>query len=168
MYLKVWLLAGVVFAACSSGEAVREENFPEETYFPGVGSKTIYEIDWFLQEVRTSEGVIILDRSKMEAEEMGDFFSLRFNERGDQISGKAAPNRYRAPCEWGDDNTLGFETAAATMMMAFKEPEGLNEREFFDYLSKVERWDLTLEGQLEFLTFGKDGSEAALIFSKKR
>lgn len=108
--------------------------------------------EWVLSELRTGGKTVKIDRKKLEADSMGGFFTLNF--KGDasvydgQASGVAAPNRYFGPYTAADDGALKFGNMASTMMMAFKEPEDLNERGYFDYLSKVTRWELR-DGKLE-------------------
>ena len=123
--------------------------------------------DWYLTEIKTPSRTIHIDRAALEADGMGDVFSLRF-EGEERVSGKGAPNRYTAPVEWGDDFTLSIGTAAATLMMAFKEPEALKEREFFDYLSQVVRYSFGPGGRLELLTAEKKEGRSYLIFEKSR
>jgi heat shock protein HslJ len=156
-YVQIVVLS-VTMIGCAAGSAAKKL---DEAPMPGGNSGVIIAIDWLLLEVRTAEALIDLERSRLEAEGMGDVFSLRFDGE-DRVSGKAAPNRYTAPCSWGDDNTLGIGPAAATMMMAIKEPEALKEREFFDYLTKVNRWSINTKGQLELYT----SAGITLVFGK--
>jgi hypothetical protein len=154
------LMTGYIFTACAGGGTARTaEPPPLEPQSGRTGG--VIGIDWFLLEVRTPNGeVIVLDREKLEAEGMGDVYSLRFDGE-DRASGKAAPNRYSAPCGWGDDSTVGIGLIAATKMLALKEPESLKEPEFFDYLSKITRWAITDQGQRMEL-YNYDG--LALVF----
>jgi hypothetical protein len=52
---------------------------------------------------------------------------------------------------------------ASTLMMAFFDIEGLNEREYFAYLSKVKSWNLQ-NGKLELHTFGENGETVVLVY----
>lgn len=154
----VAIFACVVLTGCASG-AKPVESRPQSTE-----TGLIMGIDWFLAEIKTADAVINLDRPKLEAEEMGDVFSLRFEGESEiRVSGKAAPNRYSAPCQLGDGNTLEIGLAAATKMLAFKEPDALKEQEFFTYLSEINRWDINPQGRLELSTT----SGATLVFEKK-
>jgi heat shock protein HslJ len=97
---------------------------------------------------------------------MGGFFSMRF-EGEDRVSGQAAPNRYSAPCSWGDDSDLAIGPAAATKMLLLREPEGLGEDEFFGYLSRAYRCSLDPGGRLELRSQGPGGEDAVLIFRRE-
>jgi hypothetical protein len=120
---------------------------------------------WMLMEIRTAGAVIDLNRPALEADGMGDVYSLQF-EGETRVHGKAAPNQYSAPCEWGDDSTLGIGLAAATKMLAFKEPEALKEPVFFSYLSRVSRCALTPDDRLELSTADENGGPVVLVFRK--
>jgi heat shock protein HslJ len=150
--------ACAVLAGCASGGVKQVKCNPQSTE-PG----TIMEIDWFLVEIQTADALVDLNRPKLAAESMGDVFSLRFTGEGEtRVSGKAAPNRYSAPCQWGDGNTLTIGLTAATRMLAFKEPDALKEQEFFTYLSAVNHWEISPQGRLELTT----RSGATLVFEK--
>jgi heat shock protein HslJ len=146
------MMAALALAACAGSAAVKEEplNFDE------VRGK-----EWILTEVRTGSAVIHLDRQKLEAEDMGDVYTLRFDEDG--LSGKGAPNRYFGPYELGDGGRLSLSRVASTLMLGIKEPEGLKESEYYDYLNKVSRWNLA-QGRLELFTETPEGGEAVLVF----
>jgi heat shock protein HslJ len=149
------MMAGLTLAACAGGAAVKQGplNFDE------VRGK-----EWTLTEIRTGSAVIHLDRQKLEAEDMGDVYTLRFDEDG--LSGKGAPNRYLGPYELGDGGRLTLSRVAGTLMMGIKEPEGLKEAEYYDYLSKVTRWNLARD-RLELFSETPEGREAVLIFTNR-
>jgi heat shock protein HslJ len=116
--------------------------------------------EWYLSELRGPSGIIMIDRELLDADGMGDVYSLRFDEG--RISGKGAPNRYMAPyTEERDGLTLG--PVAGTQMAALKEPEALKEREYFAYLNRVTRWSLKGD-RLELTTVDEQGRAAALVF----
>ncbi|MDR2553011.1 MAG: META domain-containing protein [Treponema sp.] len=121
-------------------------------------------VNWELAEIRTPEKTIVLDRRQLAADGMGDVFTIRFDGE-DRASGKGAPNRYSAPCSWGDDSTVCIGTAAVTRMLAFKEPEDLKEGEFFNYLSMVNRWEIT--GGMLKLSFNNEdsGRRTVMVFT---
>ena len=123
--------------------------------------KAIMGIEWFLLEIQTAEGVINIDRDKLAAEQMGDVFTIRFSD-DNRVSGKAAPNRYSAPCQWGGGKSLSTGLAAVTRMMALKEPEALKEQEFLDYIAAIDGWSINAAGRLELHC----STAAVLVFSR--
>jgi heat shock protein HslJ len=146
-------MAGLILIACAGGAPVKEtaRNFDE------VRGK-----EWMLTEIRTGSSVMRLNRQKPEAEGMGDIYSLRFDE--DRVSGKGAPNRYFGSYELGDDGRLTLSRVASTLMMDITGPEGLNESEYYDYLSRINRWNIN-QGRLELFSKTPEGAEAVLVFS---
>ena len=148
-------IIGLALARCT-GAPVREA---------GSGLGPIIGPRWMLLEIRTAGTVIDLNRPALEADGMGDVYSLQF-EGETRVHGKAAPNQYSAPCEWGDDSTLGIGLAIATKMLAFKEPEALKEPVFFSYLSRVRRCALTPDDRLELSTTDENGEQVILVFVK--
>jgi len=136
----------------------------------GASFSDVEEKEWILAEVRSSGKTVYMDRLKMNAEGMGEFYTIYFkkdetkgpgNEARGLANGTGAPNRYFGPYSIGGNRSLSFGNLASTMMMAFREPEGLRENEYFSYLSGISRWDLR-EGRLELS--GSDGG-AVLVFS---
>ncbi|MDR2476964.1 MAG: META domain-containing protein [Treponema sp.] len=151
----------MVMIGCASRGAVK----PVEQAAPG-GIDEIMKINWFLIEFKTAGTIINLNRPQLEAEEMGDVFSIQFDiqfENEHRAFGKGAANRYNAPCQWGDGNTISIGSAATTRMMALKELELFKEQDFFNYLSQVNRWAINAHGQLELST----PNGAVLTFEKK-
>jgi heat shock protein HslJ len=149
-----------VLIGCASAPKTTEAAIPIGDAGTSIG------IDWLLLEIRQGDTVIDLNRPRLAAEEMGDVFSLRFD--GGTVSGKAAPNRYSAPCEWGDDNTIAIGLMVSTKMAASREPEALKEHAFFAYLARVNRLALNGDGQLElYAEAGANGAAATLVFGRK-
>jgi heat shock protein HslJ len=52
-------------------------------------------------------------------------------------------------------------------MMSIVEPEGLQEREYYNYLEKVSQWDLATEDTLELFTEAPEGDPIVLVFTCK-
>jgi heat shock protein HslJ len=119
-------------------------------------------MDWYLLEIKKDTEIIDLNRSRLAEEGNGDVYSLRFSAAG--ISGKAAPNTYRASCKWGRGNYLSFGAIASSMMFAFKEPDALKEHEYTAYLARVYRWDLTEDGLLELSASDTNDVPSILVF----
>jgi heat shock protein HslJ len=147
------VIAGFVLVACAGG-ARAKQGAPR---FDEVRGK-----DWKLVEIRTGSVVVPLNRQRLEADAMGDVYTLRFD--ADRISGKGAPNRYFGPYELGDGDRLILSGIARTLMMGINQPEELKESEYFDYLDRITRWGIGSD-RLELFTETPEGQEAVLVFS---
>jgi len=130
----------------------------------GAVFKDVTGKEWFLSEVRNSGKTVTIDRQQLAADNMSGSFSITFNEN--QVNGMGAPNRFFAPFTTGSNNSLSIGNLASTMMFSFKEPEGINEKEYFDYLGKVTRWSLR-DGQLELNSTVSGSPDAVLVFTLK-
>ena len=119
-------------------------------------------IEWVLSEVKTGGITVKIDRQKLETDGMGGFFTISFQEG--RLNGIGAPNRYFGPYTAAANRTLIVGNVASTMMLAFKEPDELKESEYFDYLSKIKRWDLW-EGKLELYSVNNNEDLTILIFN---
>jgi heat shock protein HslJ len=150
-----FLAAAMMISACSGGPAVRS----------GISFADVQDKDWVLTELKTASGTILIDRQKMEAINLGSAYTLRFDP--ERLTGTGAPNRFTGPYTAGKGRSLSIGPAAATLMMSLVQPEGLTEREFFDYLAKVTSWDL-LEGRLELNSSSESGGAAVLVFSPRQ
>ena len=126
--------------------------------------KNVEGKEWLLLEVKGGGKTVTLDRQKLSIDNFIGAFSLSFQE--DRVSGMGAPNRYFGPYSFGANRSLSIGQIASTMMLAFREPDDLKEKEFFDYLSKVKRWDLS-QGKLELYSANNNGSEVILVFVLK-
>jgi len=118
--------------------------------------------EWMLLELKSGGRTTTMDRNKLAIDNLIGVYTLRFQEG--RLSGMGAPNRFTAPYTAGPNRSLDISLIASTMMMAFREPEGLKEREFFDYLSAVQRWDLW-QGKLELYSKNSSGNEIILVFN---
>ena len=115
--------------------------------------------EWILTELRRAGETV-------RADGMGDVFTITFQAAEGRLSGMGAPNRYFGPYTAGSNRALSIGNLASTQMMAFREPDGLKESEYFNYLSNVTRWDL--DGPyLELYSTDGAGAEAVLIFQIK-
>ena len=161
---KVWMILCAALIGCATAG---NGSGNSGTAASGANVNSVNDItgtDWFLQEIRLPGRTIVIDRNKLEADGMGDAFNLRFE--GERLSGKAAPNRYTAPCTWGEDGSLRIGPAAATRMAALREPDALKEQEFFNYLAGVNRWALT-RGRLELTAAVPSGAPAVMVFVRR-
>jgi heat shock protein HslJ len=143
--LGLVLAGAVLLAACGST--------------PHIGD--ILNRTWKLASIQTGTGNIILDRNQLIGQGFEDVFTIQF---ADQVSGRGAPNRYLGLYEAGKDRSLSIKKVAATLMAPIREPEKLKEREFFNYLENVYRWNIN-QGNLELLTRDEGGVEAVMVFT---
>ncbi|MDR2519346.1 MAG: META domain-containing protein [Spirochaetaceae bacterium] len=161
--LKIGAALGLlVLASCAGKPApAPQEGAPQTAQTPGGGFDSLYGKEWRLAEVRTPLGNTPFSREKLEAAGAGDFFTLRFD--AEQVSGKAAPNRYSGPYKEGGGG-LSFGLLRTTKMAALSEPEDLKEQEYYNYLAQTSRWALDGD-RLELYTKGEEGAETVLVFA---
>ena len=126
--------------------------------------------EWILSELRSGGKTVSIDRKKLEADNMGGFYTINFQKdqaaNEGRLSGMGAPNRYSGPYTLGGNRAISFGTVASTKMLAFKEPDDLRENEYFAHLSRVARWDLR-GGKLELNCTAIGGSETVMVFTPK-
>ena len=153
------VLAAIVFPSGVFGAPARDGG----TTFNDVEGK-----EWILSELRSAGKTVRMDRQKLAADNLGGVYTINFQKDSAEgrVSGMGAPKRYFGPYTANSNRVLKIGNVASTMMLAFREPEGLKESEFFALLSKVMRWDLR-EGMLELYSSSSDGTEAALVFARK-
>jgi len=154
-FCVVLILSAIVFASCTGGASLMESKADFKDL------KDLQGKEWFLLEIRSQGKTIQLDRTKLDAAFSDSAFSLNFEEG--RVNGMGAPNRYFAPYTAGGNNALSIGTVASTMMAALFEPEELKERDYFDYLSNVSRWDLS-SGKLELYSANSTGAQTVLVF----
>jgi heat shock protein HslJ len=156
------ILAGgaavLILAGCATrnGGTGRADEAAGPT-FAGVQGKV-----WALDEVVTESGAIIINRGKLEADGMGDAFTLEAD--AERISGRGAPNRYVSPYRLGEDQEIAISPIAGTLMMGLADPEGLQEREYFNYLEQANQWLLTGD-RLELYSETGEGDPVSMIFT---
>jgi heat shock protein HslJ len=160
-YFKVIVLslwAVFIFAACAtkSDVAVQPIEIPSRS-FDEVQGKV-----WVLDEIITESDTISINRRKLETDGMGDAFTLLVDT--ERISGKGAPNRYFSPYTLGEDQEIAIRPIAGTLMMSFVEPEGLQEREYYNYLEQANQWLLTGE-KLELYSETPEGDPILMVFT---
>ena len=163
------LLSAIAFQACT-GAAPATDN--EVSALAGEAGneyeaefKDIEGKEWLLSEIKSKEKTVTLDRNKYEASNMGAFFTIIFQEdkiQEGRVSGTGAPNRYFGSFRTSSDKKLNIGTLASTLMAAFIEPDEIKENEYFNYLSKVSRWDLSA-GKLELYSLNNE-LEVVLVF----
>ncbi|MDR2142751.1 MAG: META domain-containing protein [Treponema sp.] len=116
--------------------------------------------EWKLLELRKDNEVTVIDREKLESDGFGDIFTISF---GEQVTGKAAPNRFTAPYQIGANNALTIQPPAATLMASTYDPERIQEKDYFDYLINIKSWKFT-QGMLELYSSDSDGKETVLVY----
>ena len=152
----IFILTALVFVSCAGGASFR-------------GSKAVFNDDvqgkeWILLEFKSQGKTVKLDRNKLDASFPNGAFTINFEE--DRVNGVGAPNRYFGPCTIDGNKGISIGNLASTMMLALFEPEELKEQEFFDYLSKANRWNIK-SGKLEIYTVNSSGVETVLVFGPK-
>jgi heat shock protein HslJ len=134
----------------------------------GTTFKDVEGKEWMLSEFVSAGKTVRMDRQKLELDNFGGVYTIQFQENGSEgrVSGMGAPNRYFGPYTAGANRSLSIGNMASTMMATFREPDGLRENEYFNYLSKVTRWDIR-NGKLELYSSAASGAETVLIFGLK-
>jgi heat shock protein HslJ len=150
--------AAVLAAACATrGDTTAGQGAAPAQSFGEVLGKV-----WALDELATESGAIIINRGKLEADGMGDAFTLQAD--AERISGMGAPNRYFSPYRVGEDQEIAISPIAGTLMMGLADPEGLQEREYFNYLEQANQWRLTGD-KLELYSETPEGDPVIMIFA---
>jgi len=124
--------------------------------------KSIIGKEWKLTELRLSDKTVVLDRKKLSAEGVGDFFTMTIDKS--RISGKAAPNRYTTAYKAGADNSLTLLPVISTLMATSFDPERLQEQEYYQYLGRVKSWKLN-QKTLELNTADANNKDAVLVYN---
>jgi len=173
MISVVFVLAAILLTSCASGATAQgsasgQTGSVNQSNAPGQagGSGLLTGNEWSLVQVRRAGMTTAIDRTAPAAfatADLSGWFSLRFQDDG-QLNGMGAPNRYFGPYTAGNNRALSIGTVASTMMASFVELEELKEREYFDYLSRVTRWELR-GGRLELYSAEVSGAEVVLIYS---
>ena len=156
--LVLGVSAALFVAACATkGDAAIRQGETAAPSFDKVLGKV-----WALDEVVTESGSIIINRRKLEADGMRDAFTLLAD--AERISGMGAPNRYFAPYRLGEDQEIAISPIAGTLMMSLVDPEGLQEREYFNYLEQANQW-IFAGDKLELYSETSEGDPAILVFT---
>jgi heat shock protein HslJ len=155
------LAAVLALAACASkNDVVAGELATASSSFDETQGKV-----WVLDELVSESGKTVINRQKLESDGMGDVFTLVVDD--ERISGKGAPNRYFSSYVLGDNQEISINPIAGTLMMGIVEPEGIQEREYFDYLGQVNQWLLTGD-KLELYSETPEGDPIILVFTREK
>jgi heat shock protein HslJ len=151
------IAVALILAACATkgGAAIRQGETASQPFAEVQGKA------WALEEIMTESGNIILNRRKLEADGMGDVFTLQADT--ERISGKGSPNLYFSPYNLEADQGISISPIAGTLMMSLVENEGLQEREYYNYLERANQWFLTGD-RLELWSETAEGEPAILVF----
>jgi heat shock protein HslJ len=162
--LVLGLAAALTFAACAqTGRSVSKSDVVDQTIEMSSSFDEVQGKVWVLDElVSESGGTTIINRQKLAADGMGDAFTLMVDT--ERISGKGAPNRYLSPYTLGGDQEISISPIAGTLMMSIVEPEGIQEREYYNYLEQVNQWLLTGD-TLELYSETPEGDPITLVFT---
>jgi heat shock protein HslJ len=155
--LALGVSTALILAACATNRdaAIRPGEAVSQSFAEAQGKV------WALEEVVTESGSIVINRRKLEADGMGDVFTLEAD--AERISGKGSPNRYFSSYSLGEDQEIAISPIAGTLMMSMVESEGLQEREYYNYLEQANQWLLTGD-RLELWSETAEGDQAILVF----
>jgi heat shock protein HslJ len=103
--------------SCARAPAEKKANFN----FADIAGKT-----WVLERVDGVSDTIKIDHS---APQNKDAFTISFGDK--EYSGKAWPNRYRGPYTFSD-GVLTMGPSAGTLMLAFGDPPGIQEHDYYN------------------------------------
>jgi heat shock protein HslJ len=165
----VLIMAGMLLAGCASSKktagaaekppsqttAARAQSAPSGTQAAGTAAanapapaprrevtfRDVKQKIWKLSEIRIGAGSTVIDRKKMEDAGMGDVYIIQFTDEG--VNGKAAPNRYFAPYDMQEAKNVSVRTIVGTLMAATINVGGLMENEYYYYLQRISRWELS-------------------------
>jgi heat shock protein HslJ len=153
----VFMLCGMILISannCEKGQQALADGTTQADA-SSIGGK-----EWKLMELRKDNEVTVIDRKKLESDGFGDIFTISF---GEQVTGKAAPNRFTAPYQAGANNALTIQAPAATLMASIYDPERIHEKDYFEYLINIKSWKL-VQGMLELYSSDSDGKETVLVY----
>jgi heat shock protein HslJ len=154
--LSILMVLSCATSASAGGATARSAFSPENRAGNTGNISSIQDKDWVLEELRiNSTTVRIVRPANTEA------FTIRFD--AERVGGTGFPNHYFGPYTAGEGNSLSIGNMASTLMASLFEIEGLNEREYYAYLSKVKSWDIR-NGKLELTTSGQNGETVILVY----
>ncbi|MDR0448526.1 MAG: META domain-containing protein [Treponema sp.] len=148
------ILALAVFATCAGGATIGDSQAATRGSEDGFNEYTGKEL--ILSEFRSSGKTVSISRKN---NDMGDIYTINF--QNGRVNGKGAPNTFFGPYTV-NGNMLNIGPLASTLMAAIIEPDELKEHEYFEYLDKVTKWDIS-KGNLEL--YSSNG--VVLVFTLK-
>ncbi|MDR2194968.1 MAG: META domain-containing protein [Treponema sp.] len=155
------LILGVSLCGSCAGKPSIQEGQPvqsaSEAGINPADFSEVLEKTWELIEVKRESDVVIIERQRM-----ADMYTLRFADGA--LSGKGAPNSYHGYYKQGNSHDISFGAVVSTKMALLQEPEALKEHDYFAYLDKIIRWEIS-SGQLNLFTANEHG-EIVLVFNE--
>jgi len=114
--------------------------------------------NWYLYEVIIGTDIIRIDRDGKPSL----FYTIMFNT--ERFTGIGAYSRYFGPYSVKKDHSLFLRKVTSTRLGSKYETDAFNEREYFIYIERVNRWDIRL-GKLELYSSNEDGTQVILIYN---
>jgi heat shock protein HslJ len=121
--------------------------------------------DWKLIEVQIDNlsfnRIVLYDRNDLRKEKVDSIYTVKFD--AEMVSGTGAPNKYSAPYELGEGNSLKIMVMRTTLMAPLVQPEKLQEHDFYLFMQNVEQWS-TDNNKLILHSKAENGTPVRLIF----
>jgi hypothetical protein len=114
--------------------------------------------NWYLYEVIIGTNITRINRD----DKPSLFYTIMFNTK--RFTGIGAYSRYFGPYSAKKDHSLFLIKVTSTRLGSKYETDAFNEREYFTYIERVNRWDIRL-GKLELYSSNDDGSQVILIYN---
>jgi heat shock protein HslJ len=162
--IVITVIAGIAASCSCAREGPPADQAPRPEFQTAVVQPDFSEAigkEWRLTEIRTPSDPAEFSRAALEARGMGDYYTLRFDQK--QLAGKGAPNRYTAPYQLGKGAAISIQAIAGTLMASLDEPPGLREQEYYYYLERVARWSLEKD-TLNLYTLNSSGEPLVLVY----
>ncbi|GHV82831.1 hypothetical protein AGMMS50212_01710 [Spirochaetia bacterium] len=147
-FLACFLLAVTIFTGCASKKINNSDPLIYQVlpnavppYSTIVSLETISNRTWQLSEIIIGEGQTTLNRAKMSDAGKGGYFVLQFTPEG--INGRAAPNTYFAPYAAHEGKSISLRPITGTLHATEINIGGLMESEYYWYLQRINRWELS-------------------------
>lgn len=169
LLLIIGISAGTSAVSCSSTkEGPPAAQSPRPEFRAALKQPDFNEVigrEWLLSQIQTLAGPKEFSRVALAAQDMEDYYTLRFDR--ERLTGKGAPNRYTAPYQLGEWSSISIQAIAGTLIAGLREPPGLQEREYYNYLERVSRWGLDGD-TLNLYTLNSAGESLVLVYHLRR
>jgi heat shock protein HslJ len=122
--------------------------------------------DWKLLEIQIDNisfnRIVLYDRNDLRKERVESIYTVKFD--AEMVSGTGAPNKYSAPYELGEGNSLKIMVMRTTLMAPLVQPEKLQEQDFYLFMQNVEEWSSD-NNKLILHSKTENGTPVRLIFA---